>query len=94
MNDPKFAIENPVIKTDITCPVCMSRLSSTVSCNDELEAPEPGCITICCSCGSVLLFKDDMSLREATDEDLKGSDPEFFHTVDTLRSVLVGKGKN
>ncbi len=34
------------------------------------DAPKPGCVTLCAYCGHIMVFADDMSFRELTDEEI------------------------
>jgi len=56
-----------VLKT--TCPYCdqANHLHGVV---DGEDGPEPGNLSICWTCGGPAIFDDDLSLRQATDEEL------------------------
>lgn len=58
------------------CPLCSAPLNAATSSGSlgdtEVNAkPRPDDATVCVYCGGWLIFKDDMSLRPMTDEELE-----------------------
>lgn len=54
------------------CPFCDAPLDAATS--PEGYTPFPGCWTVCLVCTQLLIFTDDMRLREATPAELKWMD--------------------
>lgn len=58
------------------CPACHKILAGFSAVSDEGHArPEPGTITLCAYCRTVLVFLDDMSFRVATDAEVASLPP-------------------
>lgn len=52
------------------CPRCGHTLTGAMETTPAGGAPEPGDTSVCISCASVLVYKDDLTLRPATAEEL------------------------
>jgi hypothetical protein len=52
------------------CLACGKILDAASCIDDTGHAPGPGDITICFSCGHVMAFADDTSLRELTSDEM------------------------
>ena len=51
------------------CPNCKT-VCDRASCVGEDGEPEPGDITVCMTCGHVMAFAENMSLRELNNEEI------------------------
>jgi hypothetical protein len=51
------------------CTAC-GKILNGVSALDEDVAPSPGDATICISCGHLMVFADDLMLRDLTDAEV------------------------
>lgn len=77
---------NKTVKTSINfCPCCECKLSAATGI-DKTKRPSSGAVSICYSCTSILIFCDDLSLREATVEEER----EIMQNdkIRTLRQVM------
>jgi len=63
---------------EIKCLVCDTRLNHAADLKDCIP-PNPGDLTICLYCHHLMTFQDDLTLRNATQEELKEleDDPQF-----------------
>lgn len=52
------------------CPVCGYKMDSATCVGDERAMPRPNEISLCLKCGEVMAFNDDLSLRQASLNDL------------------------
>jgi hypothetical protein len=60
------------------CPVCHSRLDAATGAGfDKPPIPEPGDVTQCGPCGTVLVFTESLDLRLATQAEWNELPPEF-----------------
>jgi C4-type Zn-finger protein len=62
------------------CPSCGKVFDTATDATSD-DVPLPGDITICLHCGHVMAFKDDLTVRELTSEEL--------HEVATNPDVLA-----
>ncbi len=53
------------LKSSPACPVC-AKVLDAVSSEDPEAQPGPGSLTVCVPCQSLLVFTDDMRLRQMT----------------------------
>lgn len=53
------------------CPVCASKLDAATKVGDEHPVPEPGDISFCIKCASMLKYGSDMALEEMTQRDFQ-----------------------
>jgi hypothetical protein len=51
---------------DMLCPACGHHFTHAAPADDSTTAPEPGDITVCIRCASLMVFGDDMRLRLPT----------------------------
>jgi hypothetical protein len=70
------------------CPACAHQLdASTATEGEGARSPEPGDCTICLNCASVLMFRDDMTVRLATPTELREAEESQPETFKKLRKV-------
>ena len=57
---------------ECVCPYCGKKLSAATSAtpDDPDAVPEPGCVTVCISCASPLVFADDLTVRALAKDEL------------------------
>jgi len=81
----------------LRCPVCGEKNDGyTKAYGSENADPEPGNVSLCVYCLAVGLYTDDLQLRRATPEELKGimADPEFRRLYAVLgRSDLPARAR-
>lgn len=53
----------------ITCPRCLTRMDGLTHIGGSMALPDPGDFTICAYCGTMLVYADDLSVREATGDE-------------------------
>jgi hypothetical protein len=69
------------------CPVCRYRVSVTTGLGHE-EKPLPGDVTLCINCVSVLIFTDNLAVREPTLKELENLTPDQHHDISLFRNIL------
>jgi hypothetical protein len=62
------------------CLSCGRPLNSTSCVDGSDAAPSPGDVTVCFYCGLVMIFTDDLSLRDLTRD-------EMLEAIDTLKEI-------
>lgn len=67
------------------CLGCGVKLDAATSTDGDFD-PQPGSISICAYCGSIAIFKDDMSLRPFTQEEI---DELFDELPDDAREQVL-----
>ncbi len=72
------------------CGVMTDRATDVVG----TAGPSPGCYTICVKCVGLCIFKEDMTLRQATDEDLaklseKHLEQVYEYQMAALKAVVL-----
>lgn len=67
---------------DNECPTCHIKFNSSVQVNGEAVRPGPNDITICMSCGEVLVFDSDMEVHIITLDELATTHPDSWEEVD------------
>ncbi len=65
------------------CPSSGILLNATSHLDGE-ASPEPGDITICATCKTILIFGEAMDLRLATQEEIKEAEKELNNTINQL----------
>jgi len=67
------------------CPTCGGKLDAVAIVGEEATVlPETGDWTVCLSCGTVLRFNKDLSLRLATKRECKRQPPEVTEAVEKV----------
>lgn len=70
------------------CPVCSAQLDGWTAAGHD-SAPEPGCITVCIYCATVLRFGDGLLvLEQATDDELAALPPSDLLLVLSVRAAV------
>lgn len=57
------------LSDDLVCPSCGSKLNGATDPVGD-ATPSSGDITVCLYCGHILVFTDDLRLRNPTDEEI------------------------
>ncbi len=57
------------------CPECKEILDAATA-TEEGTVPSPGDWSVCCECGAILCYMDDLRMRLAEDTDLASTDDE------------------
>lgn len=57
------------------------------------ERPAPGYITLCCNCGHVAAFNDDMTLRPATGDEVLSNTPALLGKLWSARVNIMALAK-
>ena len=70
----------------INCGAALTAATAVEGVGDEERLPEPGDLTVCMYCKHLMMFADDLTLRNLTDDEMKevAGDP---------RMLAVTKGK-
>ena len=75
------------------CPCCHAKLTGASGIQDETSVPEPGDLSICLYCGTILEYEEGFFLHVATDETLSrlnSEEPEVYIQLIQMRdSILV-----
>lgn len=61
-----------------TCPTCMTTLDAVTGMTDPDAMPEPGDVTVCFYCTTVLEYAEDMTLQIV---DIKTLEPEVRDVI-------------
>lgn len=70
------------------CPVCHHPLDAHTSATGLSIAPSAGDISVCLYCAMPLVFRDDLSLAEATVQDLAQLDPETIRVLNRTQQYI------
>lgn len=84
------------IRTDpFQCTVCGKINDAFGSLNCD-ATPEPGSITICIQCGTISVFEQDLSLRNATEKDLleiKKNAPDTYTLILQSQEFIINRNR-
>lgn len=74
------------------CPVCgkLFLLATAMEPEDE-SGPQPGNPSICWQCGTVLLYMEDLSMKEATPEEIQAFSQEYQDEIMHYRNMVLQK---
>lgn len=53
----------------VSCPTCGKNLDAATHPTEDVS-PSPGDVTICYGCQDILIFTDELGLRNVTEEDI------------------------
>ena len=53
-----------------SCPQCGHRITAASHVDDNAPMPQPGDYTICLYCSTLLIFADDLAVRNLTDAEM------------------------
>ena len=75
------------------CTACGKVLDGCSSVDGE-HKPKPGDITVCISCGHLMAFADDLTMRDLTDEEMHAiaGDPRIIAIQRARKAVMSKKG--
>lgn len=87
--------QGAVLPRPVTCPTCQRTLTTAVEVGRRPLSFEPGTVGVCGVCGSLMVVKDDGTMRQATAaEDLEHSvDPMIAHTREGVAELNRRKGR-
>lgn len=72
-----------------TCPSCGRVMdAATVADSNRPASPTPGDLSVCIGCGDYLVYKDDLSLRQMTEEESKSLPPETLFELYKIRRAV------
>lgn len=54
----------------IVCPFCKAKLVESAPVFERGAVPDPGSVTLCTDCCTILRFQDDMTLKMLTQDDI------------------------
>lgn len=69
------------------CPVCQRSIDAASDVRGDAR-PNPGDITICAYCASILEFDDEMRPQQASALTLSSIDSETAHTIEVVRRAV------
>lgn len=72
----------------MNCPVCNHRFDTHTSANGLGVSPSPGDISVCLYCAMPLVFREDLSLAEATVQDLANLDKETIRVLNRTQQFI------
>ena len=80
-----------------SCPRCGFEFTHTTQLHaDGRDVPTPGALAVCISCAAPLVFAEDLSLREATDAEVRALTPDeregLVRTIAAAHQLLLGGG--
>lgn len=77
------------LKTQAHCPTCACLMSGASNAQAGVhERPEPGDWSVCAYCTTVLVFNADLSVREATEAELREADPKNVAEIRRAQAVF------
>jgi hypothetical protein len=76
-----------------TCPYCEAVLDGISGLTRKERQPEPGDVSMCCDCGNVAIFGDDMKLRVLDKSDMEklGADWEKIEKASEMLKQEIHK---
>lgn len=75
------------------CPTCGETLDAASGLTNADATPKSGDFSLCAYCGTVLRFCDDLSIAEATKEDIDLLDDESFEEI-AIAQMIIRSRKN
>lgn len=75
------------------CPTCHYKFDSATEVTGKQHRPRVGDITICLNCGDVLIFNDDMTIRQVEDDELLNLDEETYTTINRATNEIHKRGR-
>ena len=76
------------------CPGCNDPIEFATGVSMGSPGPEPGDATVCVGCGVMAIFKDDMQLRLATEEDLTDLDEHTKRMLRRAHAVVAARNRD
>lgn len=77
--------------TETRCPWCEHRLDAATGTDDEPHRPEPGDLSVCIMCASILMFDQELIPQKISEDERKLillAQPDLVETLDRAqRSV-------
>jgi hypothetical protein len=74
---------------DLTCPVCDYKFQLAINCTNVRRLPAPGDPGLCTSCGALLCFKNDMTLRPLLPIEVSNLPEPLKSTLTNTRENIV-----
>lgn len=79
------------------CPQCKHVIDAHSDPSNDRNSPDAGDFSVCLYCGSYLVFKEDLKLRLATDEEILEAPNELLTILNRFRNaarnVMSSKNK-
>lgn len=69
------------------CPVCSCRLNATTAYSDPESTPDPGDVTVCIQCNTVLIFREGFKVEQPTNTEIV--DMKASGTWDVLQKMIA-----
>lgn len=70
-----------------TCPKCKHKLDAATHAGLEDCQPKKNDLTVCLYCSSILIYKPNLTLREATEKDLKKLDESLLFELKKAKAM-------
>lgn len=70
------------------CPRCGTTLDTASCPADDGRVPQPGDLTICAKCETIMVFNDKGFLRNPTDKELEEINAEYVEDLKQCLAVL------
>lgn len=74
------------------CPCCKKKLTGASGIQDDTSVPEPGDLSICIYCGTILEYEEGFFLHVAPDESLSrlnSEEPEVYIQLIQMRDAIL-----
>ena len=75
------------------CPVCHHVLDACSDFENNPRGPQPGDVSLCIECATVLVFNDNLTRREATSAEIGDWDHEVRMSINRYRQIILKLGK-
>ncbi len=86
---------NETITPKCKCPVCFYETDRAISIT--AATVKPGDLLICTKCGTFCVFREDLTYRQATPDELnkyREADRDKFYTAMMAAQLIAAKNKN
>ena len=78
------------------CPRCNYKLDAATKAHGENGPPDEGSASVCLNCGQVLIYEADLTLREATAEEIQSlmRDWDAWKVIEEVQHFIRQRGAN
>lgn len=75
------------------CPLCHHRIESAPTVEDHEIISQPGDFSICFYCACILIYRPDLTVREATTEEVKDLDLKMLDQLVMVQQHILAYRK-
>jgi hypothetical protein len=77
--------------TETWCPWCEHRLDAATGTDDEPHSPEPGDLSICIMCASILMFDQELIPQKISEDERRQillEQPDLVEALDRAQRIV------